>query len=137
MTSLIENLPLLVSERICEYLDDETATRPSLRAFSLASQSCHAATAAQRLSQIELRIRDPEELESNLRRWNEALIDGRNHYVRRLRISWDLTAEERKTFSARKDEELDEDGYPTGWLELTPLLPHAQFLSAVRSIDTG
>ena len=113
MTSLIETLPLLVLERICEYLDDQSRTRNSLRAFSWASRSCYAATAAQRLSQIELKVRDPEELEGSLSRWNELLTDGRNCHVVRLKISWVLTAGERKASLVREDEELDD---PTaGW----------------------
>ncbi|KAH9205806.1 hypothetical protein DL95DRAFT_397344, partial [Leptodontidium sp. 2 PMI_412] len=76
MTSPLELLPLLILERISEYLDDQSATRQSLRAFSLTSRTCYAATESQRLSQIEIKIRDPQYLESTVRRWNDILAGG-------------------------------------------------------------
>lgn len=116
MTSPVESLPVLILERVCEYLDDQSATRQSLRAFALTSRCLHAAAAAQRFSQLEIWVRDPDDLESSLKRWKEVLTDGRHRHVRRLKISWGSTAEERARSPPRQHENLDIDGYPTsGW----------------------
>lgn len=103
MQSTIETLPLSVSERICEYLDDESTTRQSLQAFVLTNKGCHTAAKAQRFQQIQLRIGDPNELESSLRRLGEFLAGGRHRHVRRLKIS-------REGSAPRQDENIDEDG---------------------------
>ncbi|KAH7385052.1 hypothetical protein BKA64DRAFT_156501 [Cadophora sp. MPI-SDFR-AT-0126] len=94
MTSPLESLPLLILERISEYLDDQSATRHSLRAFSLTSRSCYAATESQRFSQIEIKIRDPQYLKSTVRRWNDILTGGQHRHVRRLKISEFMTTED-------------------------------------------
>lgn len=108
MRSPIEALPSLILERICDYLDDESASRRSLRAFTLTSRCCRAAAEAQQFSQVELKILHAEELEGSLRRWNEELIGGRNRHVRRLKISWAKTAEEEKKGLSREDEDKDD-----------------------------
>jgi hypothetical protein len=109
--SSLETLPLFVLERICEYLDDDSKKRRSLRAFSLTSRCCCAAAEAQRFCQIKLKILAPEELESGLRRCTEALNPGGRHrHVRRLKVSWAMREEERrKKGLPRQDEEIDED----------------------------
>ncbi|KAH6718170.1 hypothetical protein BKA61DRAFT_716884 [Leptodontidium sp. MPI-SDFR-AT-0119] len=110
MTSPLELLPLIILERISEYLDDQPATRQSLRAFCLTSKSCHAATESQRFSQIELKIRYPQYLHSALTRWNDILAGGQQRHVRRLKISEFETAEDkdmaRKTGRHRQKEDL-------------------------------
>lgn len=116
--SLLESLPLLVLERICGYLDnDESGKRRSLRAFSLTSRCCCAATVARRFCQIQLKIHDPEELGSGLRLLNEVLnLDGRHRYVRRLKVSWAMADDERRREGLpRQDDETDEDEKDNDW----------------------
>jgi hypothetical protein len=93
----LETLPLLVLERICQYLDDDSEKRHSLWAFSLTSRCCCAAAAAQRFCQIQLKIPAPDELESGLRRWTEVLNPGDRHrHVRRLKVLRVTMEEERR-----------------------------------------
>jgi hypothetical protein len=111
-TSPLEKLPLLILERICEYLDDDSERRRSLWAFSLTSSCCCAAAVAQRFCQIQLKIHAPEELDSSLKRWTEVLTpDGRHRHVRRFKVSWATTEEEerRKKGLSRQDEEADDE----------------------------
>jgi hypothetical protein len=116
-TASLETLPLLVLERICEYLDDDSEKRRSLRAFSLTSRCCCTAAAAQRFCQIQLKLLAPEEPEIALRRWTDALNpDGRHRHVRRLKVTWAMTEEERrKKDLLRKNEEIDEDEDDEDW----------------------
>ena len=111
MVSTIENLPLTILERICEYLDGGSTTRPSLSAFSLSSRSCCIAATAQRYSQIEVQISDPESLTRNLSRCNASLSNGRHRHVRLLKISSYATTETRMMRAAtrRPREDLREE----------------------------
>ncbi|KAH9213132.1 hypothetical protein DL95DRAFT_390722, partial [Leptodontidium sp. 2 PMI_412] len=68
--SPLERLPVLVLDRICEYIDDESASRQNVRAFSRTSRSLHTAADVRCYSQIELLIHDPDKLEGTLKRWN-------------------------------------------------------------------
>ncbi|PVH73018.1 hypothetical protein DL98DRAFT_59481 [Cadophora sp. DSE1049] len=104
----LETLPLLVLERICQYLEDESPKQRALLAFSLTSKSCRAAAETQWFSQIEIRVRDPNELQTTLRRWNDILAGELHRHVRRLKISWKLTEEE-KSELLRGGEDFDED----------------------------
>ena len=116
--SLLESLPLLALERICEYLDDdEPGKRSSLRAFSLTSRCCGAAAVARRFCQIELKPHDPEELVSALGLLNELLNpDGRHQNVRRLKVSWAMADDERRQRSLPlQDDETDEDEKDIEW----------------------
>jgi hypothetical protein len=113
--SSLETLPLLVIERICEYLtqaDDDLAKRRSLWAFSLTSRSCCAVAAAQRFCQIQLKVLAPDELESQLRRWTEVLCtNGCFRYVRRLKVLRVTPEKERQILRltvAEQDEEGEE-----------------------------
>lgn len=103
----MEGLPLLVLERVCEYLDDHSATRKSLQAFALTSRCLYAAAATQIFSQLEIRICDPDELYECLRRGREISAAGQNCHVRRLKISWGLA-------DAKMNGKLDEDD-DCGW----------------------
>ncbi|KAH6698277.1 hypothetical protein BKA61DRAFT_562960 [Leptodontidium sp. MPI-SDFR-AT-0119] len=107
MASTIETLPLLILERICEYLDSGSTVRPSLLAFSLSSRTCHIASAAQIFSQIELKIYDPQYLSSTLSRWNTLLTSGRHGHVRRLKISFFEIAEEKARDADRWHREME------------------------------
>lgn len=91
MPSAIETLPLVLLERVCENLDNGSSG--SLLAFSLTSRSCCIAATAQRCSQIEIQILDPQDLIKSLRRWNASLSSGRHRHVRRLKISTLATTE--------------------------------------------
>ncbi|MAD82252.1 MAG: hypothetical protein CL912_04755 [Deltaproteobacteria bacterium] len=71
----------LILERICEYLDDETAKRRALFAFSRTSKICSTAAEGQRFSRIEIRIRDPSELETTMKSWNVKLAGERHRHV--------------------------------------------------------
>jgi hypothetical protein len=116
--SPLETLPLIVLERICEYLaqrDDDSEKRRSLWAFSLTSRSCCAVAAAQRFCQIQLKVPAPDELKYDLRRWTEVLsTDGRHRYVRRLKVLRVMTEEERRIHSLERPNapvgEQDEEG---------------------------
>ncbi|KAG4422294.1 hypothetical protein IFR04_004560 [Cadophora malorum] len=121
--SPLERLPVLVLNRICEYIDDESASRQNLQAFSRTSRSLHTAADVRRYSQIELLIRDQDKLKGILKRWNEVLTDGRHRHVRRLKISWALdpnSALGKGRASESPDEELDEDGYRVGGFNVRP-----------------
>ena len=113
MSSPLELFPLLILEHISECLDDQSATRQSLRAFSLTSRSCYAATESQRFSQIEIKIRDPQYLESTVRRCNDILVGGKQRHVRRLKFSEFMTTEDEdiavKTGRHRQKENLYEE----------------------------
>lgn len=135
--SPLETLPLLVLERICEYLDDESVTRRDLHAFSTTNKHCYAVSTAQLFSQIELKIRDPEELESSLQQWNSVLKHGRNRHVRRLKISWDLAKNESRISSRMEDEEFDDDGYPTGGWNVRPYFAMHSFCRPLESSMEG
>jgi hypothetical protein len=110
----LESLPLLVLERICQYIDDDSEKRHSLWAFSLTSRCCCAASAAQRFCQFQLKVSAPDELESGSRRWTEVLnLGDRQRHVRRLKVLKVMTEEERRrTGLQEKGEETgdDEDG---------------------------
>ena len=111
MVSTVENLPLTILERICEYLDDGSTTRPSLLAFSWSSKSCYTAATAQRYSQIQIQISDPESLIRSLSRWNASLSNGLHRHVRRLKISSFATTETRilRATTRRPREDLHEE----------------------------
>ncbi|KAH7305626.1 hypothetical protein BKA65DRAFT_485952 [Rhexocercosporidium sp. MPI-PUGE-AT-0058] len=66
------------------------------------------------LERIYVKIRDLEELESSLQRWNAMPKDGRNRHVRRLKISWAADVEDSRTAPRGKDEDVNEEGDPTG-----------------------
>lgn len=105
----LETLPLLVLERICDYLDNDSEKRHSLWAFSLTSRCCCAAAAAQRFCQIQLNILAPNALESSLKRWTDVLnSDGRYRLVRPLKVSRAMTERERWK-QERQDEEVEDD----------------------------
>lgn len=92
--STIENLPLLPLELVCEYLSNCDTGRRSLFAFSLASKLCCAATSRQRFEQVVIAPRDPKHLEQILKRCNKVFrSDGRTKYIRRARISGQITYE--------------------------------------------
>ena len=97
--SPLETLPLIVLERICEYVaqcDDDSKKRRSLWAFSLTSRSCCAAAAAQRFCQIQLKVPAPDKLKDDLRQWTEVLsTNGRDRCVRRLKVLG-VTTEDRR-----------------------------------------
>ena len=79
--SPLERLPVLVLDRICECIDDESATPQNLQAFFRTSRSLRTAADVRRYSQIEFLVRDPDRLEGTLKRWNEVLTDGRQRHV--------------------------------------------------------
>ncbi|KAL2073029.1 hypothetical protein VTL71DRAFT_10353 [Oculimacula yallundae] len=102
MAPTIETLPLIILERICEFLENGSATRPSLLAFSLVSKSCYVASSSQRLSQIELKIPLLQDLQSFLTQWNDILAGGQHRHVRRLKISLlEIETAESKEFDSR------------------------------------
>lgn len=106
--SPIEALPLLILERICEYLDDDLGNSPrrALWAFTLTSKRCCAAAVRQRFCQIPLDITE-EKLDKCLTRWTGILsVDGRYRYVRRLKVS---LAEHQRQKKELQDEEANED----------------------------
>jgi hypothetical protein len=120
--SSLEALPLLVQERICEYLtqaDDDPANRRSLWAFTLTSRSCCAVAAAQRFCQIQLKFPAADELKSDLRRLNEVLsTNGRYRYVRRLRVLRVTPEQERQILRlpvGEQDEEREDFEYKDVW----------------------
>ncbi|KAG7284928.1 hypothetical protein NEMBOFW57_009543 [Staphylotrichum longicolle] len=91
----LETLPWLVLNRICEYLnddDDEACTANQrggdLRAFSLTSRHCCAATASQRFSQVRMTVTNVDDLVLVLERWVEVLDrdGGRYRYAQRLKV---------------------------------------------------
>ncbi|KAK4446882.1 hypothetical protein QBC34DRAFT_143859 [Podospora aff. communis PSN243] len=86
----LEKLPLLVLERICDYLDNnsEDANRAALWAFSLTSRSCFAAAAPHLFRQIQLHAPDKDALHRSLEQWTTTLgQSGFYRYVRRLKIT--------------------------------------------------
>lgn len=94
----LETLPLIVLERICEYLAQCDSNRRSLWAFSLASRCCCAVSAPERFSQIVLTVLDRNKLQDDLRRCSEVLvIHGRARHVRRLKILGAGPQEERES----------------------------------------
>lgn len=117
-TAPLETLPLIVLERICEFLaqcDDDSEKRRSLWAFSLTSRSCCAVAAALRFCQIQLKVPAPDELKYDLRRWTEVLsTDGRHRYVRRLKVLRVMAEEERRIYGLERPSapvgEQDEEG---------------------------
>jgi hypothetical protein len=93
MAPTLESLDLLVLERICEYLDDDSEKRRNLWAFSSTSRNCYTASAVQRLSQVLLKIPSPEDIVSELHRWSEILgANGGHCHVRRLKVASALWA---------------------------------------------
>jgi hypothetical protein len=109
----LETLHSLVLDRICEYLDDD-ARRSSLWNFSLTSKSCYIAAAPERLSQIQLRIQNGDDLQYDIERTNKILssVDGHRH-VRRLKIVGEkpgkVTDEERRRPEEIAEDEIEED----------------------------
>lgn len=86
-SATLENLPLLVHELLCEYLGISDSNRQSLYAFSLTSRRCCAATARERFGRICFAVKDYHQLQQVLARADDVLsIDGRNRYVRRIKI---------------------------------------------------
>ncbi len=92
MLAKLETLPWLVLSRICEYLDDDDddndtyaaiQPRSDLRAFSLTSRQCCAATASRRFCQVRVVVNNADGLMRDLERWAETLDcdGGRYRYV--------------------------------------------------------
>jgi len=108
----LETLPLLVLERICQYLADADVPweRRSLCALSLTSRSCCTVAAAQRFCQIQLKILASDELESKLSRWTDAferqwLLSP----LRQLKVSGVMPDEERRIHRLTVDQQ-DKEG---------------------------
>jgi hypothetical protein len=119
-SSLLEALPLLVLESICEYLTHGDSKRRSLFAFSLTSKCCCFAALSQRFERVRFKLRGRKKLRQDLDRWDTILgIDGRARYVRRVkvvgymsRLQVDETGEEREVaeaFQLQTDRDEDED----------------------------
>ncbi len=105
----LETLPLLVVERICEYLNFDSDDRHGLWAFSLTSRYCCAASAPMRFCQVRLEIPASNEVESSLERWTKLLNpDARYRYVRRLKIMRGLSSEQRHP-EVKGDEDAQEN----------------------------
>ena len=89
MLAKLETLPWLALSRICEYLDDDDDdydTRSDLRAFSLTSRQCCAATASRRYCEVRLAVTSADDLVRGLEQWTEMLDGGRYRYVQRLKV---------------------------------------------------
>jgi hypothetical protein len=96
MLAKLETLPWLVLSRICDFLDDDDdydtyasdQRRSDLRAFSLTSRQCCAATASQRFFQVRVAVTNADDLMRSLERWTEMLDrdGGRFCYVQRLKV---------------------------------------------------
>jgi len=116
-TASLETLPLLILERICEYLDNDSEKRCSLWAFSLTSRCCCSAAAAQRFCQIKLELIAPEEPDNPLRRWAEVLERNGNHrYVRRLKVTYARRGDKRwEKYLLRQYEETEEEKDEEDW----------------------
>ncbi|KAI8954478.1 hypothetical protein F4801DRAFT_533351 [Xylaria longipes] len=112
-THTLETLPLIVLERICEYLAQSDPKRRSLQAFSLVSKRCCSAAESQRFGQIRVIVRGRRNFRDDLCQWNEILnADNRFRCVRGLTVSgWGsvLEKEEGENYETI-DEEDDEDG---------------------------
>jgi hypothetical protein len=119
-SSLLETLPLLVLESICEYLAHGDSKRRSLFVFSLTSKYCCFAASSQRFERICFKLRGRKKLRPDLDRWDKILgINGRARYVRRVKVvgfmPWlqvNETGEERevaKAFQLQTDRDEDED----------------------------
>ena len=98
MLAKLETLPWVVLSRICHFLDDDDGYddgtyasdqgRSDLRAFSLTSKQCCAATASQRFFQVRVAVTNVDDLMRGLERWTEMLDrdGGRFRYVQRLKV---------------------------------------------------
>ncbi len=91
MLAKLETLPWLALSRICEYLDDDDDdydTRSDLRAFSLTSRQCCAATASRRYCEVRVAVTSADDLVRGLEQWAEMLDrdGGRYRYVQRLKV---------------------------------------------------
>ncbi|KAF2464548.1 uncharacterized protein BDR25DRAFT_319076 [Lindgomyces ingoldianus] len=92
--SNLERLPLLALELICEHVSSCNSGQRSLFAFSLTSKRCSAAAARERFKQVHIAPQDQQQLEQVLARCNELFqVDERTQYVRRARISGQVTFE--------------------------------------------
>ncbi|OCK80313.1 hypothetical protein K432DRAFT_382319 [Lepidopterella palustris CBS 459.81] len=105
--SNLERLPLLALELICEYLSSCNSGRRSLFAFSLASKRCCAAAARERFERVHIAPQDRHQLEQVLARCNEIFrVDERTKYVRRARISGQVTFEAESVNQYLRDRQL-------------------------------
>ena len=97
MPAKLETLPWLVLSRICEYLDDDdddddtyasNQRRSNLRAFSLTSRQCCAATASLRFCQVRAAVTNADDLIRILERWADMLDrdGGRYRYLQKLKV---------------------------------------------------
>lgn len=97
--SLLERLPLLALELICEYLSFGDLGRRSLFAFSQTSRRCCIVTERERFERILLDARGQQQIKDTLACWNNILsLNNRNRHVRRIKIigSMMIDAEESK-----------------------------------------
>ena len=98
MLAKLETLPWLVLSHICDFLDGDDdedydtyasdQRRSDLRASSLTSRQCCAATASQRFCQVRVVVTNADDLMRSLERWTEMLDrdGGRFRYVQRLKV---------------------------------------------------
>ncbi|KAI0383309.1 hypothetical protein F5Y04DRAFT_279018 [Hypomontagnella monticulosa] len=88
MAPTLETLPIIVVERICEYLAQDDPTLRTLHSFSFVSRYCCSVAEKQRFSQINLIVPGSDELQDKMELLDTLLsIGNRVHYVRRFKVS--------------------------------------------------
>ncbi|KAF1959356.1 hypothetical protein CC80DRAFT_533512 [Byssothecium circinans] len=86
-TALMENLPLVVLQEICEYVSNFEPKRSSLWALASTSGTCYAATGRERFSRVLLSVGNEEQFEGDLLRLDHLLeTQNSRRYIRCLRI---------------------------------------------------
>ncbi|KAI2638724.1 hypothetical protein GGS26DRAFT_602364 [Hypomontagnella submonticulosa] len=103
MAPTLEALPLVVLDRICEYLQGSNHKWRGLEAFSLASKFCSYVAQKQRFSQVLLVVDSLDKLRNDLKLLHEVLgVGNRLFYVRRFKIS---TKPRREECTSAEEEE--------------------------------
>ncbi|OAL56188.1 hypothetical protein IQ07DRAFT_674437 [Pyrenochaeta sp. DS3sAY3a] len=84
---LLEKLPSVILDLICEYLTGDAWESRTLLAFSLASKHCHSISARQRYKNITIRLQKKGHVKKDVKKWKAILEEARSwQHVRQVTV---------------------------------------------------
>ena len=101
--SALEQLPLLILQSICEFVDCDGFDRQDLIALALASKTCYEASQRHHFDSIHINVEGPEQLIVDVKSLQDVLAVGKRcAFVRRLEITGRTLGHPDEPFESRR-----------------------------------